>query len=100
MPAPMLRRSKGKPLSVILILIALVLLIAGAWAGVSVLVLAPLLAALATLAAGLPVLAAHEGREATVAERLALAGRQARQVAGLGARQVSWEIRGVARSVA
>jgi H+/gluconate symporter-like permease len=46
-------------MSVVLILIALVLLIAGAWAGVSVLVLAPLLAALATLAAGLPVLAGY-----------------------------------------
>ena len=46
-------------MSVILILIALVLLIAGAWAGLSVLVLAPLLAALAALASGMPVLAAY-----------------------------------------
>jgi H+/gluconate symporter-like permease len=46
-------------MSVILILIALALLIAGAWAGLSVLVLAPLLAALATLAAGQPVLAGY-----------------------------------------
>jgi H+/gluconate symporter-like permease len=46
-------------MSVILILIALVLLIAGAWAGLSVLVLAPLLAALAALASGMPVLAGY-----------------------------------------
>lgn len=46
-------------MSVLLILLALGLLIAGAWAGVSVLVLAPLLAALAALAAGAPVLAAY-----------------------------------------
>lgn len=46
-------------MSVILILIALLLLIAGAWAGLSVLVLAPLLAALAALASGMPVLAGY-----------------------------------------
>jgi len=46
-------------MSVILILIALVLLIVGAWAGLSVLVLAPLLAALAALASGMPVLAGY-----------------------------------------
>lgn len=46
-------------MSVILILIALVLLIAGAWAELSVLVLAPLLAALAALASGMPVLAGY-----------------------------------------
>ncbi|PWK59604.1 GntP family permease [Roseicyclus mahoneyensis] len=46
-------------MSVILILIALVLLIAGAWAGLSVLVLAPLLAALAAFASGMPVLAGY-----------------------------------------
>jgi H+/gluconate symporter-like permease len=46
-------------MSVILILIALGLLIAGAWAGLSVLVLAPLLAALAALASGMPVLAGY-----------------------------------------
>lgn len=46
-------------MSVVLILIALFLLIAGAWAGLSVLVLAPLLAALAALASGMPVLAGY-----------------------------------------
>ena len=46
-------------MSVILILIALALLIAGAWAGLSVLVLAPLLAALAALASDMPVLAGY-----------------------------------------
>lgn len=46
-------------MSVILILIALALLIVGAWAGLSVLVLAPLLAALAALISGMPVLAAY-----------------------------------------
>lgn len=46
-------------MAVLLILVALGLLIAGAWAGLSVLVLAPLLAALAALAAGAPVLAGY-----------------------------------------
>lgn len=46
-------------MSVTLILIVLVALIAGAWAGLSVLVLAPLLAALAALVSGMPVLAAY-----------------------------------------
>jgi H+/gluconate symporter-like permease len=46
-------------MAVLLILVALGLLIAGAWAGLSVLVLAPLLAGLAALAAGAPVLAAY-----------------------------------------
>jgi len=46
-------------MAVLLILLALSLLIAGAWAGLSVLVLAPLLAALAALAASEPVLAAY-----------------------------------------
>ncbi len=46
-------------MSIILILIVLVALIAGAWAGLSVLVLAPLLAALAALVSGMPVLAAY-----------------------------------------
>lgn len=46
-------------MAVFLILLALGLLIAGAWAGLSVLVLAPLLAGLAALAAGTPVLAAY-----------------------------------------
>ena len=46
-------------MSIILILVALALLIAGAWAGLSVLVLAPLLAALAALASGMPVLAGY-----------------------------------------
>ncbi|MFN4170126.1 MAG: GntP family permease [Pseudorhodobacter sp.] len=46
-------------MSVLLILVALALLIAGAWAGMSVLVLAPLLAALATLLSGEPVLAGY-----------------------------------------
>lgn len=46
-------------MAVLLILLALGLLIAGAWAGLSVLVLAPLLAGLAALAAGAPVLAAY-----------------------------------------
>lgn len=46
-------------MTILLILVALGLLIAGAWAGLSVLVLAPGLAALAALAAGAPVLAAY-----------------------------------------
>lgn len=46
-------------MAVLLILLALALLIAGAWAGLSVLVLAPLLAGLAALAAGAPVLASY-----------------------------------------
>ncbi|MDD7972297.1 GntP family permease [Roseinatronobacter alkalisoli] len=46
-------------MAVFLILFALVLLIAGAWRGVSVLVLAPVLALLATLASGAPVLAGY-----------------------------------------
>lgn len=46
-------------MSVLLILAALGLLIAGAWAGLSVLVLAPVLAAIAALVAGSPVLAAY-----------------------------------------
>ncbi|ALG92152.1 MAG: transporter [Confluentimicrobium sp.] len=46
-------------MAVLLILLALGLLIAGAWAGLSVLVLAPLLAVLAALAADAPVLAAY-----------------------------------------
>lgn len=46
-------------MSIILILIALGLLIAGAWAGLSVLVLAPVLAALAGLVSGMPVLAGY-----------------------------------------
>lgn len=46
-------------MSVILIMIVLALLIAGAWAGLSVLVLAPLLAALAALASSMPVLAGY-----------------------------------------
>jgi H+/gluconate symporter-like permease len=46
-------------MSVILILLALGLLIAGAWAGLSVLVLAPLLAALAAAVSGAPVLAGY-----------------------------------------
>lgn len=46
-------------MAVLLILLALGLLIAGAWAGLSVLVLAPLLAALAAITAGAPVLAAY-----------------------------------------
>lgn len=46
-------------MAVLLILLALGLLIAGAWAGLSVLVLAPLLAGLAAFAAGAPVLAAY-----------------------------------------
>jgi H+/gluconate symporter-like permease len=55
----MLRRSKRGNMSVILILAALGLLIAGAWAGLSVLVLAPLLAALAAAVSGAPVLAGY-----------------------------------------
>ena len=46
-------------MAVLLILLALGLLIAGAWAGMSVLILAPFLAALAALVAGAPVLAAY-----------------------------------------
>ena len=46
-------------MSVFLILFALVLLIAGAWRGISVLVLAPVLALLAALASGAPVLAGY-----------------------------------------
>ncbi|MEX0969812.1 MAG: GntP family permease [Paracoccaceae bacterium] len=46
-------------MSVFLILIALATLIAGAWRGVSVLVLAPALAMLAALASGTPVLAGY-----------------------------------------
>lgn len=46
-------------MAVLLILLALGLLIAGAWAGLSVLVLAPLLAGLAAITAGAPVLAAY-----------------------------------------
>ncbi len=46
-------------MSVLLILLALALLIAGAWAGISVLVLAPVLAILATLVSGEPVLAGY-----------------------------------------
>ena len=46
-------------MSVILILVALALLIAGAWAGLSVLVLGPGLAALAALVSGMPMLGAY-----------------------------------------
>ncbi len=46
-------------MAVLLIILALGLLIAGAWAGLSVLVLAPLLAGGAAFAAGAPVLAAY-----------------------------------------
>lgn len=46
-------------MAVFLILLALGLLIAGAWAGVSVLVLTPVLAALAAALSGLPVLAGY-----------------------------------------
>jgi H+/gluconate symporter-like permease len=46
-------------MSVLLILLALAALIAGAWRGMSVLVLAPLLAMLAALASGVPVLAGY-----------------------------------------
>jgi len=46
-------------MAVLLILVALGLLIAGAWAGVSVLVLAPVLAALAAALSGAPVLAGY-----------------------------------------
>ena len=46
-------------MSVFLILIALATLIAGAWRGISVLVLAPALAMLAALASGTPVLAGY-----------------------------------------
>ena len=46
-------------MSVFQILFALVLLIAGAWRGISVLVLAPVLALLAALASGAPVLAGY-----------------------------------------
>lgn len=46
-------------MSVILILVTLAVLIAGAWAGVSVLVLAPVLAAVAALLSGAPVLAGY-----------------------------------------
>jgi len=46
-------------MSVLLVLLALALLIAGAWAGISVLVLAPLLAGFAALLSGEPVLAGY-----------------------------------------
>jgi len=46
-------------MSVFLIIVALVLLIAGAWRGISVLVLAPVLAMLAALLSGAPVLAGY-----------------------------------------
>ena len=46
-------------MSVILIFLALTLLIAGAWRGISVLVLAPVLATLAAFASGAPVLAGY-----------------------------------------
>ncbi|MDZ7709259.1 MAG: GntP family permease [Roseovarius sp.] len=46
-------------MSVLLILVVLGVLIAGAWAGVSVLVLAPVLAALAAALSGAPVLAGY-----------------------------------------
>lgn len=46
-------------MAVILIFVALALLIAGAWRGVSVLILAPLLAMLAAMASGAPVLAGY-----------------------------------------
>lgn len=46
-------------MSVILILLALAMLIVGAWRGMSVLVLAPVLAMLAALASGQPVLAGY-----------------------------------------
>jgi len=55
----MLRRSKRDLMSIFLILLALATLIAGAWRGVSVLVLAPALAMLAALASGTPVLAGY-----------------------------------------
>jgi len=46
-------------MSIFLILLALAILIAGAWRGMSVLVLAPVLAMLAALASGMPVLAGY-----------------------------------------
>lgn len=46
-------------MSILLILLALGVLIAGAWAGMSVIVLAPVLAALVTLLSGAPVLASY-----------------------------------------
>lgn len=46
-------------MSVILILVALTLLVAGAWAGLSVLVLAPVLATVAALVSGAPILGAY-----------------------------------------
>ncbi|MEI4261197.1 GntP family permease [Roseovarius sp. D0-M9] len=46
-------------MSVFLIIVALALLIAGAWRGISVLVLAPVLAMLAALVSGAPVLAGY-----------------------------------------
>lgn len=46
-------------MSVFLIIIALMLLIAGAWRGISVLILSPLLALLAALMSGAPVLAGY-----------------------------------------
>tara|TARA_R100000789_G_scaffold35519_4_gene38450 strand:- start:3422 stop:4063 length:642 start_codon:yes stop_codon:yes gene_type:complete len=55
----MLQCSKGGLMSIFLILLALATLIAGAWRGVSVLVLAPALAMLAALASGTPVLAGY-----------------------------------------
>lgn len=55
----MLRRSKEGAVTVFVILFALGLLILGAWRGASVLVLAPVLALLAALASGAPVLAGY-----------------------------------------
>jgi len=55
----MLRRSRSDLMSIFLILLALAILIAGAWRGMSVLVLAPVLAMLAALASGMPVLAGY-----------------------------------------
>ena len=49
-------------MTVFLILFALVLLTAGAWRGISVLVLAPVLALLAALASGAPVSAGYDER--------------------------------------
>ncbi len=46
-------------MSVLLIFLALALLIVGAWRGMSVLVLAPVLAMVAALASGAPVLAGY-----------------------------------------
>jgi H+/gluconate symporter-like permease len=55
----MLRRSKRGHMSVLLIMAALALLIAGAWRGMSVIVLAPVLAMLAAVVSGVPVLAGY-----------------------------------------